>query len=364
MVAVLLLSVAGIGALYQVIGNWYDERGFHPEGRLVQAGAVRLHINCSGQGQPTVVLDTGFAVPAITWAMVQPDVAAFARVCSYDRAGYGWSDEGPAPRTSQQIATELHALLAAAGERGPYVLVGHSFGGFNLRVFTSLYPAEAAGLVLVDAADEDEDERLAELHDLLPDSVKQQQARRDALSTRVNRVWRPIRLRLGVRRLEMATGWGLDADDPDRKLPNAVRREIFYLQRQDKSQRAAASESESYNTSTQQARSAGTLGDRPLIVLTAGRPYEADRLLPAAFAQRRDDVWIKELQARQARLSTRGKQIVVGDSSHVIPYERPDAVIAAIREIWTASCTSCPRPGAAFVVSAPATTNHERPTTN
>jgi pimeloyl-ACP methyl ester carboxylesterase len=330
---ILLLGLASAGAVYQVVGTWRDPRRFRRQGRLVQAGGVRLNIDCSGQGRPVVVLESAFGVPAAGWMTVQPDVAGFARVCSYDRAGYGWSDVGPEPRTSQQIAVELHTLLKAAGEKGPYVLVGHSFGGFNVRLFTKLYPTEVAGVVLVDAAHEDEDERIDALNALLPGTLKERRGQRDQRNARINRVWRPLRLHLGLRRLEMATGWGLAADDPDRRISNQLRQEIFYLQRQDKSQRATASESASFEVSKAQVRAAGTLGDRPLIVLTAERPYAPDPLLTAELMDRLNQVWINELQLQEMRLSTRGKQIVVPNSSHVIPYNRPDAVITAIREV-------------------------------
>jgi pimeloyl-ACP methyl ester carboxylesterase len=115
-----------------------------------------------------VLLDSGMGVPAMGWMKVQPEVAKFTHVCSYDRAGYGWSDPGPEPRTSAQIATELKAVLDAAGERGPFVLVGHSFGGFNVRVFAGLQPKQVLGMVLVDASHEDWKQRLDTL--LSPDA--------------------------------------------------------------------------------------------------------------------------------------------------------------------------------------------------
>src|SRR5690242_11595915 len=137
-VVLLLVCAALVGAGYQAFANWRDARWFPQEGRSIALGAefsgVALNLNCVGQGSPTVILDSGLGVPAAGWDLVMPDVARFTRVCSYDRAGYGWSSAGPMPRTSEQIVKELHALLAASGEKGPYVLVGHSFGGYNVRV--------------------------------------------------------------------------------------------------------------------------------------------------------------------------------------------------------------------------------------
>lgn len=135
---VLLVVLALAGSAYQTLGNLRDPRRFPQRGRSVWARKLRLNIDCSGQRSPTVILDSGMGVPALGWAMVQPEVAKFARVCSYDRAGYGWSESGPKPRTSRQIAKELRALLDASGEKSPYVLVGDSFGGYNVRVFTGI----------------------------------------------------------------------------------------------------------------------------------------------------------------------------------------------------------------------------------
>ena len=132
-----LLAVSG--ALYETIGRWRDVQRFRHRGHLVQAGLIRMNIDCSGQGSPTVILESGLGGASVDWLMVQPEVAKFTRVCSYDRAGYGWSDPGPEPRSSLQIAHELKQLLQAASETGPYILVGHSMGGYDIRVYTGQY---------------------------------------------------------------------------------------------------------------------------------------------------------------------------------------------------------------------------------
>ena len=127
---------------------------YPPPGRLVDVGGWRLHLNCTGDiraTQPTVVLETGLGDFSVEWSLVQPGVARFARVCSYDRAGDGWSDLGPNPRTLRQIVYELHTMLERAGERRPYVLVGHSYGGWLVRLYQNTYPSEVTGLVLVEA---------------------------------------------------------------------------------------------------------------------------------------------------------------------------------------------------------------------
>ena len=202
------VGAAGTGATYQGIAVWRDARRFPQHGKSVRAGALRLNLDCSGErsasGRPIVILDSGIGIPALGWIKVQPEAAKFARVCSYDRAAYGWSDTGPEPRSSSQIATELKILLSAAGEKGPYILVGHSFGGFNVRVFTALYPTDVSGVVFVDGAPEDEEKRIDEI---LPTAVVEQENRNNERSERLNDILMPLRIRLGIQRLQVTTGW-------------------------------------------------------------------------------------------------------------------------------------------------------------
>ena len=128
-----------------------DARAYPPPGQMVDVGGYRLHINCTGAGSPTVVIDAGLGDWSSMWGFVQPGVAKTTRVCTYDRAGAGWSDQGPLPRDARQFAKELHTLLQNANIPGPYVMVGHSMGGLPVRVFTHEYAAEVAGVVLIDS---------------------------------------------------------------------------------------------------------------------------------------------------------------------------------------------------------------------
>jgi pimeloyl-ACP methyl ester carboxylesterase len=146
-----LVAVLGAGWLYSVIGERRDRARYPPPGRLVEiGGGQRLHIHAVGEGSPVVVLEAGIAATSLSWALVQPEVAKLTAVCSYDRAGLGWSDATNSPRTPSSLARELHALLEGARLPGPYVLVGHSFGGLVVQRFGALYPADVSGLVLVD----------------------------------------------------------------------------------------------------------------------------------------------------------------------------------------------------------------------
>ncbi|MBZ5673197.1 MAG: alpha/beta hydrolase [Acidobacteriia bacterium] len=327
-VVTLATVLACAGATYQLIGTWRDARRFPQRGKSVQVGQIKLNLDCYGQGYPTVILDSGMGVPALGWIRVQPEVAKFARVCSYDRAGYGWSEPGPEPRTSLQIATELNALLDAAGERRPYILVGHSFGGYNVRVFTRQYPNDVLGIVLVDASHEDEEERI---DSLLPAAIRERERRDEERNEKLDRILAPLRLHLGIERLEVAAGW----DVPGYRSKD-LQEEFLYLEQQTKSMHAVESEASAEGQSSAQARAAGNFGDRPLIILTAGKPYDPDSLLTKEDLDRQNDMWINVLQMEETHLSSRGKQIVVRDSGHIIPSERPDTVISAIHEVWMA----------------------------
>ena len=337
---ILVVLAAVCGALYQAIATWRDSRRFPQEGRSVPLGAafpgVSLNLNCTGQGSPTVIMDTGLGVPAAGWDFVQPEVAKFARVCSYDRAGYGWSTPGPLPRTSGEIVKELHALLSASGEQGPYVFVAHSFGGYNVRVYTKQYPAEVVGMVLVDTSHEDQESRM-------PPSL-QAFMKNQSAQLEFQRKVAPILIFFGVARLSGGEG------DASGKLPKDFLREITYLSLQPKFIEATASEIQSFSASADEVRAAGNLGDRPLVVLTAGKNPDPKDLPKGVDLRELDDfhkMWMNDLQVREAHLSTRGRQRIVADSTHMIPLERPDTVIAAIREVCDAvkSQAAPPAPG-------------------
>jgi pimeloyl-ACP methyl ester carboxylesterase len=152
------LVLAALGFLYQTIAEASDARTYPPPGQLVDVGGYRLHLYCVGEqtaGIPTVILEAMFPGTVSNWGWVQPEIAEAARVCAYDRAGHGWSDPGPEPRDAQQHARELHALLQNAGIPGPYVLVGHSLGGLFVRMYAKLYPADVAGMVLMEGSHPD-----------------------------------------------------------------------------------------------------------------------------------------------------------------------------------------------------------------
>lgn len=308
-----IFILAAAGAAYQQIGSRMDARRSPEPGRLVDLGGYRLKINCTGSGSPVVVLESGLGDVLPEWERVQAGISSFSRVCSYDRGGYGESDAGPMPRTSLEIAHELHALLQSAGERPPYILVGHSFGGYNARVFSGQYPNEVAGMVLADTPQEDQ-------YDLLPVAWKQFSA--DLLRRWQNQAtWLPPQIFLGIARLRYRKQLGPDG----------------YLILQSKYLKARASELEKMRTSSEQARASGTLGDKPLLVLTAVQQDESLRaaLTPRDF-DRFQELWVKTIQTRLVALSTRGKQVILSDVGHDIPSQRPEAIVNAVRDVRSA----------------------------
>jgi pimeloyl-ACP methyl ester carboxylesterase len=154
---VLVLVVLALlgGATFQFVATQKLERKHPAPGRLFDVGGHRLHLHSQGNGSPAVIIDAGLSGASYDWETVATGISAFSSVCTYDRAGYGWSDLGPRPRTSQRAVAELRALLRAAKIEPPFILVGHSWGGLNVRLYASEHPGEVAGVVLVDALNTD-----------------------------------------------------------------------------------------------------------------------------------------------------------------------------------------------------------------
>jgi pimeloyl-ACP methyl ester carboxylesterase len=155
-IAAIIVGIPLVGAVYQRFAARRERETYPPPGQLVDAGGHRLHLLSSGEGTPTVILDAGMVSFSVNWAWVQPEVAKVTRVVSYDRAGLGWSEPGPLPRDAARSARELRTALQNAGISGPYIVVGHSYGGLTMRAFTDLYPEEVRGMVLVDASHPDQ----------------------------------------------------------------------------------------------------------------------------------------------------------------------------------------------------------------
>jgi pimeloyl-ACP methyl ester carboxylesterase len=145
-----VVTLLAVGALYQGIAARRHRRQFTPPGQLIDVGGHRLHVICRGSGSPVVLLESGIAASSLSWAVVQPEIAKFTRVCAYDRAGLAWSDVASCPRSFERIVDELSTVLARVALQQRYVLVGHSFGSFVIRAYAARHPGSVHGLVLVD----------------------------------------------------------------------------------------------------------------------------------------------------------------------------------------------------------------------
>lgn len=273
-----------------------------PPGRLVDVdGGINMHIYCTGEGSPTIVLDAGLNGGTMSWAQVQEQVSNHTRVCSYDRAGMSWSEPGTKPRTYMKIADELHVLLAASGEEGPYVLVGHSVGAHTVRFFVQKYPTDVAGIVLVDPAHEK-----ILTTELIP-AIQQLQRGYTFYA------------QLGFWRYILNPGFIIGVEGPNVPAKIINNLEVVYSP---KSLHTAADELAAMYETVQALNATnimGAWGDKPTIVLSADNEIAQ---LTGALEHH------KEL----ASLSTRGEQILV-PSGHNIHYEHPEVVAEAIVSI-------------------------------
>ncbi len=240
------------------------------------------------------------------------------KACWYDRAGLGWSDPGPGPRSSDAVARDLHQLLQRAGVAPPYVLVGHSMGGFNVRVYQKFYPADVAGLVLVDARQEGMEARIPDM----PRSL-------EALCPSCPR--RPLAIAVeAVGRLGLLRLWSLNSDPAPSGVSTEQWERLASLRRRPSAIAAAIQEHSGRENDRE--LGAADLGDLPIIVLTAGRAFASSTRVRADALPKVQHDWV-QLQRELARRSTQGQHRVVAGSDHMIPYEAPQAVIDAVRDV-------------------------------
>ena len=314
--ALLLLALAG--AIYERIGRQRDRARYPRIGRAVHIGGRTLNLYCSGEGGPTVVFEGAGHTAGYAFAAMRAEVARFSRACWYDRAGYGWSDPGPSPRTFREIATDLHALLHSGGVPGPYVLVGATAGAFHVRVYNGMYPADVAGAVLAQATDWDvfahEPAYMKGGVGNLPPAVQ-----RFACT-----VLQPVLMRLGVIRLLGNPGAGRPFGVGD--LPAAQREEAVFLSNNPST---AQTEGEGcvLEESMAELRASGNFGDRPLIVLSRARPYRAPS---PRYTKAVDDLnayYFRQLQPRLAALSTRGRLVMKDGAAD------PESIVEGVREV-------------------------------
>lgn len=291
----LLGILAATGAAYEQVAAAGDATAYPAPGRLVDVGGYRLHLDCRGEGSPTIVMDAGLGKSSLDWTLIQPQLAHTTKVCTYDRAGMGWSDPGPAPRTPSRIASELHVLLHNAGVAGPYLLVGHSLAGKNMRLFANDYPAEIAGMVLIDARSE------------VVEANADQPAFAAALEAQATQY--AVARKLGIVRLFGGSLVALPQISP----ALATQMALFET---DPSAIAATTQEGLNRTADDLTLARSDLGSMPLTVIAAG-------------SNMADPAW-SAAQSSMAKLSTKGRLVVAEGSGHAVHLEKPEIVIDAI----------------------------------
>lgn len=301
-VVALVAALAAAGAAYEAAASLGDAKAYPSDGRLVDIGGYRLHIDCRGQGSPTVVMDSGLGGSSLDWILVQSELAATTQVCVYDRAGMGWSDAGPLPRSPSQIADELHTLLENANLSGPYVLVAHSLAGKSARLLAAAHPEEVAGMVLVDTRSELVDGQISKAE---ADAFSSALASQGAIYSWARR--------FGIARLFGASL----VSEP--LLPPDIAAEMVLLQTRREAIEATTQEGLA-RSADDGALAISTLGSMPLVVIAAG-------------ASMRDIPHWTEAQAALAELSTSGRLVVAERSGHLVQIEAPGIVTDSVRSV-------------------------------
>ncbi|HEV8190033.1 MAG TPA: alpha/beta hydrolase [Ktedonobacterales bacterium] len=307
-IAALVVGLAaGLGLLTQGVLSARDRSLYPAPGQLVDVGGYRLHLSCTGSGTPTVIMEAGGGETALSWDKVQPEVARRTRVCAYDRAGLGWSENGAQPRTSRQMVAELRTLLANAKIPPPYIFVAHSFGGLNALLYTSTYPQEVAGLVLVESQSGDIFDRMPSFGSFIHEQVQQ---------LALQRLLAPfglVRLYIESGSFNEALALYLPADRP---IVKAQLEQTRFLS-------TAYDEERAMEESARQVQGAQRpFGALPLVVITRG-----------IYAANDDRTGWEAVQNDLTRLSTRSVHLVAAHSDHAVMLEQPELVMAAIQGV-------------------------------
>ena len=290
-----------------------------PTGKLVDVGGHQLHIYSTGEGSPSVVFESGGASWSLDWALVQSEAAKFTNASSYDRAGFGWSESGSTPRTSEQIVTELHTLLIRAEIKKPYILVGASFGGHTARLFAKKYPEEVVGIILLDAR-----------HEAIDSKMPPEWKKLEAVGKGMYQ-FMLLASRVGALNL-LGKLMGEKAAPPIvMKLPPEIRTTYLEVGFQPKYFQSNLDELAAIGESDKQLSITGSLGNIPLTVIRHSIP-DLFASMPVEQAKQAERVW-QELQAELTQLSSNSQMIVAEKSGHAIQIAQPGLVVDAIHQM-------------------------------
>jgi pimeloyl-ACP methyl ester carboxylesterase len=315
-VSLILLSTI-VGVVYERMSRSRAAREFPAQGKLVDIGGRRMQLDCRGAGSPTVIFESGLDINgSLSWSAVHDEIAKTTRACAYSRAGIMWSDPRGGPQNAKTIAEDLHATLVKAGERAPFVLVGHSMGGPYIMTYTKYFGSEVAGLVFVDASHPDQVQRFKAVTSYTPSDMIL------LIKAGVAFAWTGA-----VRMVPLAT------EGVPHQPPQAVQAMAAYAPT---SLGSLLKEIESVDMTLAEAGAFRQLGHRPVFVLTSmvPLPEEALAALKLTHEQGRQykEIW-KGMHDEEASWSTNSWHQLVADAAHYIQFDRPDIVIAAVRSV-------------------------------
>lgn len=304
-VLALVIFLTGIGMVYQTTTSAQDREIYTPPGQLFEVNGREMHLYCIGEGNPTVILESGVGGNTLLWAYIQPAVAETTRVCAYDRAGYGWSEVSSHERATPNMAEELRTLLTQAGVEPPYILAGHSFGGLVVRTYASLYPDEVRGLVLIDAVHPNQFSSEQCIPTCFPaDAVRLVDTFYDML---------PTMARIGVVRLLVPTGslplpfFAVPTDFPNRNALTASLSTNTYSD-------TVLAEWDAFAQSAAYVNETGHVSNLPVRLITALNTYH-EQPLPSENPDVTTQTWIV-LQQDLLSVSPNSQQTVVEEATH------------------------------------------------
>ena len=321
-----LVVLVVVGAGYQWYATSRDAAAFPMPGQLVDVGGRSLHVVCSAAkesnaGDTTVLLENGLSANYTAWLLVQPAIAQFAKVCSYDRAGMGFSDPSRNATQAKFVAEDLAALRKCAHIDGALVLVGWSAGGVFIRHYYHSYPDDVIGMVFVDSSHEQQRHKLPTRPDV--EALQNQMSDQIRLCNTI--AWNGLVRALGV----------FETLAQAQKTPEPIRPASIAMSNRTGYCAGVVHEMEGFVADVSQTSGPQALGDLPIVVLTRGKkssPADFPVPIPADYLEAQDQVWL-ELQNELAALSTRSSHRFATLSGHGIPLEAPDMVVEAVRDV-------------------------------
>lgn len=306
----LIAAALGSGAMFNVVATQYFFAHHSVLGNFYDVDGYKMHLLCLGEGIPALVLDAGLGNDSLIWDNVQPELSKITRVCSYDRAGFGWSEPRPDPRDADHIAHELHRLLNEAGVTGSVVLMGHSISGLYIRAYTASYPQSVSGLVFVDSSTPLQEDRF-------PPEVAQAFKKESMEFQKLE--WLYI---LGIPRV-------MGQCTPEEGFSESVRKMIAEDQCRPSLFAAIAQEDKSFRQSGNETIHTGPFGALPILIFSEDPEHSPPSDIPPQAAQSVSKVW-NEMQEELKNLSTRSRRIVAKGSGHYVQIDRTRLLIEEV----------------------------------